>query len=453
MNNGNILQARIGLYNALIYMPYGVLFPFLALWFAEYGWGWKEISIIIGMSFTLSVVFDPLIGIIADRTQAFRLILLILSALSLGFWLLLPIFDNHFMWVLICYSLFRLFWVALIPIADNLGFAITQDYNGNWGILRSFGSVAFIVTAQLTGIIIDGNENWAYLMLILVAIFMAILMAGTLLIPKYTITKQPEQVMRRVKLLFTPFMGLFMLAVFLFSKSHGQELFFGSARWHAIGFSASQISDLWTMRVGAEVIALVAFGYVLRTQKNIYTCKILAAIFAVALSLFFLLNLFKDNSFFTFIANISATLTYGSAMVAISILFLHVLRKQITTKDLILLSAFAAIIRWLILAQTANFFMVFIAESLHALTYGAFLIAGLMWIRSTLPNNLSTTAVGLFNGAAVLGYSIGAYMGGFLYEAYGAKAWYLEAFLAAISLLLFFAAFVIYDKNKEKYSF
>ncbi len=445
MKNGSILQTRMGLYNALVYMPYGVLFPFLALWFSAYGWGWTEISIIIGLSFTISIIFDPLIGIIADRTQAFRYIVFILSVLSLIFWLILPFYKNNFFWVLICYSLFRLFWVAIIPVIDNLGFAITKDYNGNWGILRSFGSVAFIITAQLTGLLINGRENWASLMGNLVSIFMLLLIIGAILLPKYNITKEPQETISRLKLLFNPAIGLFILGVFLISKSHGQELFFGSVRWEAIGFSTSKISDLWTMRVGAEVIALIAFGHALQTQKSLYICKILAVIFMGALGVFFILN---QLHIFPFIANLAVTLTYGAAIVGISIIILYFLKSKITSIDLILLSAAAAIIRWVILAYTSNEFIVFIAESLHALTYGAFLIAGLIWIRSILPDSLSTTAVGLFNGAAVLGYSIGAYMGGILYTYYAEKSWLIEAFIAFVSLILFISAFLLYEKNK-----
>ncbi len=448
MKNGHILQTRMGLYNALVYMPYGVLFPFLALWFAAYGWGWRQISIIVGMSFTISIIFDLLVGMIADRTQAFRFIIFILSALSLVFWLLLPLYEDNFLWVLACYSLFRLFWVAIIPIVDNLGYSITKDHNGNWGILRSFGSVAFIITAQLTGYLIEGREDWASLMTNLVSIFMVLLILGTLILPKYNIVAEKHKNINPLKLLLAPSIGLFMCGVFFISKSHGQELFFGSVRWEKIGFSPSRISDLWTMRVGAEVIALIAFGYILRTQKILYTCKILMAIFLAALSVFFILKQLHFLPLASDIGNIAVTLTYGAAIVALSLILLRLIKTEITAEDLIILSAIAAIIRWVILAYTSNEFIVFIAESLHALTYGGFLIAGLAWIRYAVPDDLSTTAVGLFNGAAVLGYSVGAYLGGVLYVNWEEKSWLIEAGLAYVSLALFVLAFQFYKKQK-----
>lgn len=458
MIQNRFLQTRVGIFNALIYLPYGVLLPFLALWFGNYGWDWAQISIILGMSMTVSIFFDPIVGAIADRTQAFRLLTFILATLSIISWLLLPLFNDNFYWILLCYTLFRLFWVAIIPIIDNLGLAITKDLQGNWGILRSSGSIAFIITAQLTGFLITGREDWADLMYQLVAAFMVVLVAGTVILPRYQITKENLQTFSRVKLLAQPSMALFVLGVFLIAKSHGQELYFGSVRWSGVGFSPSRISDLWTMRVGAEVISFITFGYVLRTQDSLRAFRNLCFIFAGSFLIYLGLSQFnisyKFFNLFTLsdIANILFTLTYGSALVGVTVVLLYFIRKETRPADLVIIGAFASIIRWAVLASTSQEQLIFIAESLHALTYGAFMIGSLTWVRSALPQNLSTTAVGLFNGALMLGFSIGAYLAGIMWQHYEEKSWYFESGIAAFGLVCLIFAFSLYAKEKQNLS-
>ncbi|MFV0432034.1 MAG: MFS transporter [Alphaproteobacteria bacterium] len=447
MFNNQFLQTRIGVFNALIYLPYGVLLPFLALWFAHYGWSWGQISIILGVSLSLSLFLDPIVGAIADRTQAFRALTFCLSTLSLIFWLLLPVFKDSFIWVLICYTLFRLFWVAVIPIIDNLGLAIAKDVKGNWGIIRSVGSIAFIIAAQLTGFLITGREDWVELMSKLVSLFMVLMVLGTFILPRYQTSTQPQDSFSRLKLFAQPSIAFFTIGIFLISKSSGQELFFGSIRWDAVGFSPSRISDLWTMRVGAEVISLIAFGYILRTQDSLRVFRNLAITFAIAVAAYFLL--IKVNAS---IANILFTLTYGSALVGITALLLYLFRKETKATDLIIIGAIASVVRWLILGTTSQEQIIFIAESLHALTYGAFMIAGFVWFREILPESLSNTAMGLYNGASMLGYSIGAYSAGFMWGHLAEKSWYIEAAFAAVGLVFLLIGFARYNKDKAVFS-
>ncbi len=442
-------QARMGLYNTLIYLPYGVLLPFLGLWLFAYGWSPVQISFIVASSFLFSLVVDPIVGVIADRSQAFRLVLFVLSLLSTIFWYVGTLKMDDFWWVLIFYTLFRLLWIAIIPVADNLGFALAQaSRRGNWGIIRSLGSLGFIIAAQVTAYVTDGAEDWTTIMIQLVTITMIILIIGSLLIPKYKLSSHQEASISKLSLLSKPVMALFVIGSLLIAESHGLEIFLGNLRWQSIGFTNIDIANLWTMRVGAEVMALIGFGYLLRSQDNF---KVIGILLMVATSAFFISFISSWLGAPAWVSDISSSLIYGAIIVAAAVFILHFIRGNVTAKDLILVAAIASIIRWLILAYTHNMQLIFIGESLHALSYGGLIIASIAWVRSYLPSNITTTGMGLINGASALGYGLGSFFGGWKLGSNGdlwARAWSLDALTAVVALICFMLAFRLEKQNK-----
>lgn len=442
MSTPKFAQSRMGLYNTLIYLPYGVLLPFLGLWLYAYGWTPVQISFIVASSFLFSLILDPIIGAIADRSQAFRLILFTLSLLSTAFWYLGTLKMDNFWWVLIFYTLFRLLWIAIIPVADNLGFAISQaSRHGNWGIIRSLGSIGFIIAAQTTAYLTEGAEDWTSIMIQLVTITMIILIIGSLLIPKYQLSSHKETSVNKLSLLSKPAMALFVIGSLLIAESHGLEIFLGNIRWENIGFTKIDIANLWTMRVGAEVMALIGFGYLLRAQDNFKVIGILLLIATIAFCVSYA-SAWLDAP--AWVSDITSSMIYGAVLVALTVFILHFIRGNVTAKDLILIAAIASIIRWIILAYTQNMQMIFIGESLHALSYGGLIIASIAWIRSYLPANITTTGIGLVNGASALGYGLGSFLAGWKLGVKGdlwARAWSIDAVTAAIALLCFIMAF------------
>ncbi len=442
-------QARMGLYNTLIYLPYGVLLPFLGLWLAAYGWSPVQISFIVASSFLFSLVVDPIVGAIADRSQAFRLVLFVLSLLSTIFWYICTLKMDDFWWVLIFYTLFRLLWIAIIPVADNVGFAISQaSRHGNWGIIRSLGSVGFIIAAQTTAYVTEGAEDWTSIMIQLVTITMIILIIGSFLVPKYELSSHKETSISKLSLLSKPVMALFVIGSLLIAESHGLEIFLGPIRWQNIGFTNIDIANLWTMRVAAEVMALIGFGYLLRSQDNF---KVIGILLAIALGAFFVSFIASFMGAPAWVSDIAASLIYGPVIVSIVVFLLHFIRGNVTAKDLILVAAIASILRWLILAYTDNMQMIFIGESLHALSYGGLIIASIAWVRAYLPSNITTTGMGLINGASALGYGLGSFLGGWKLggeQGLWARAWTIDAATAAIALICFAVAFYLEKQER-----
>jgi len=102
-----------------------------------------------------------------------------------------------------------------------------------------------------------------------------------------------------------------------------------------------------------------------------------------------------------------------------------------------------AALRWLILFLTANPAVVLASQIFHAATYGAFHIAGLLYMDRMAPNRSKTLAQSV-NGALTygLGMMVGLFLNGFLYERIGPFALFGFSSLTAAAggLLLHFSA-------------
>lgn len=102
-----------------------------------------------------------------------------------------------------------------------------------------------------------------------------------------------------------------------------------------------------------------------------------------------------------------------------------------------------AALRWLILSLTANPAVVLASQVFHAATYGAFHIAGLLYIDRMAPDRSKTLAQSV-NGALTygLGMMVGVFLNGFLYEQIGPFALFgFSSVVAGLGgLLLHFTA-------------
>ena len=96
------------------------------------------------------------------------------------------------------------------------------------------------------------------------------------------------------------------------------------------------------------------------------------------------------------------------------------------------LAAGGGVIRWMILANTTDVYLLFATQWLHGLTFGAAHLAAIHYILRTVPEHLSASAQGLYSGFA-RGLVMGLMMmlSGGLYETYSGSAFYAMAILSA----------------------
>jgi PPP family 3-phenylpropionic acid transporter len=120
--------------------------------------------------------------------------------------------------------------------------------------------------------------------------------------------------------------------------------------------------------------------------------------------------------------------------------------KRFSLKKIIIFSFLMAMVRWTALSRIDGATAILISQLTHAITYGTFHMASILYVDQLVPKEVKTLGQGLNNALTYgLGLMLGFYISGSLYENFGAP------FLFAASAVLAFVGgliFIGYDAFK-----
>jgi len=248
-----------GLHGA-IFLALGVFLPFWPVFLTHRGLSGAEIGTILALGTWLKAASNPALGHLADRAGQRRRVLGALAAFALvaataflvaeGFWALLLI---H----LLVFPAFQ----ATIPIGDSQTLAAAARQGFDYGRVRLWGSLAFLLAVLGMGEALEGRSPdlvaWAVL-----AGF-ALLLGATRLLPESTGQETPHRPAPVTALLADrPFL-LFLAVGALLQASHAVYYAFSAVHWTAQGLSPAAVGWLWAEGVVAEILLFALGGKVL----------------------------------------------------------------------------------------------------------------------------------------------------------------------------------------------
>jgi len=251
------LPWRLGLFYAALFGVVGVQFPFWPLYLSGKGLGPSGIGAAVAASYLVRVLSNPLAGMLADRMNGRRRLLLILSLASAAATALF--FAADAAWALILVTVLSYaFFSAMLPLADNLSLLCVARHGLDYGRIRLGGSLGFITLSLLGGQWLIGAPNEA---IPLACIGMMLLCwAAAWFLPEPDIAADPDRKPGHAwPLLKAPSFILFLAAASLIQLSHIIYYGFASLHWRAAGLSGGIIGGLWAEGVAAEML-LFALG-------------------------------------------------------------------------------------------------------------------------------------------------------------------------------------------------
>ncbi|MBT5430735.1 MAG: MFS transporter [Rhodospirillaceae bacterium] len=256
-----MIGLRLSLFYATYFGMVGIMLPFFPVWLLSKGVSAAEIGLILGSATFARIIFNPIIGQIADLYGTRQPIIFILAVLSSLCFSSYFIVDGFWMIILVT-IIFNGFWSGMQPLAESLTMLSLKQVKIDYGRVRLWGSIAFILTALIAGKIIGIKTD--HLILILIFLFTNLMIVVTLFLPKVKtkisiIPQYPlSQLFRNYGLIIVIFSAA------LIQSSHALYYSFGSIHWKTLGFSSTAIGLLWAEGVVAEII-LFSFGaYILR---------------------------------------------------------------------------------------------------------------------------------------------------------------------------------------------
>ncbi|MBC8012568.1 MAG: MFS transporter [Methyloceanibacter sp.] len=329
---------RLGFLYAALFLVVGCYLPYLPVWLHWRSLDADEIAVLLAAPLFTRILFTPVISFAADRVGGRRTILIALAWGSLLSFLLLWA-ANGFWQMLLASVVLAVNWTTIMPLIETV--AVTGIRTGalDYGRVRLWGSLSFIVASLGSGLIIGKIGPEVVLPLLVAATVLLVL--GAHLLPRELTGRGSSvpAVLRGLKLtdafglVRAPLFLLFLLAASLIQSSHALYYSFGTLNWRAQNIPDGAIGVLWSVGVVAEV-----------------------ALFAVS----------------------GRVIAYCG------------------TARLLMLAGLAATLRWGVMAIDPPLFATALLQTLHAMSFGAAHLAAIHFLTHAVPEDRAATAQGLY---------------------------------------------------------
>jgi PPP family 3-phenylpropionic acid transporter len=247
------------------FFSYGIYLPFWSVWLKGEGIPPETIGILLGAGlvarFLGSLLIAPRVKDPSYLITALRLLALLSLAFAVGF-----CFGNGWAWLMLVIAGFNLFFSPLVPLTDALAATWQRQITLDYGRVRLWGSLAFVIGSALTGKLVSVWGHNAILISLLVSILA--MLVGMLLkpsvLPKGEARAQNTPSRSWRELLSEGPVWRFLLCVTLLQGAHAGYYSFASIYWEEAGYSAATIGYLWSLGVVAEVVIFASSNFLFR---------------------------------------------------------------------------------------------------------------------------------------------------------------------------------------------
>lgn len=152
---------RLKGFNLVYFGMLALFIPFLPVFLSEQGLTPKQIGFIVGTGGFVTIITQPLWGMISDKTKAMRNVLLLLLTLAtiLGYLL----FTAEQFGMLVAFSMgVYFFLMAIDPLTESLNFTIAEQARISYGAIRTYGALGYALASLAAGseIIVFALSFW-----------------------------------------------------------------------------------------------------------------------------------------------------------------------------------------------------------------------------------------------------------------------------------------------------
>jgi MFS family permease len=259
---------RLGFLYAALFLVVGCYLPYLPIWLHWRDLDADQIAVLLATPLFIRILFTPAISFAADLLGGRRAILIALAWGSLVSFLLLWAADG-FWQMLLATALLAINWTTIMPLIETVAVAGIRSGALDYGRVRLWGSLSFIVASLGSGLLIGTLGAETVLPLLLAGT--ALMVLGAHLLPRELADRAPLAAsgLRRLKLadafelVRAPLFLLILLAASMVQASHALYYSFGSLHWRAQGIPDGVIGALWSVGVVAEIALFAASGRVI----------------------------------------------------------------------------------------------------------------------------------------------------------------------------------------------
>ena len=249
-------SSRLSLFYGAFFLAGGVQLPFWPVWLASRGLGPGEIGALLAIGQWVKVAAGPLTGGFADRSGDPRRVMLLLAFTCIaGYLLCIP--AHGFAALVLLNALTAACLASILPIGEALALGFAASGKLQYGRVRMWGTLSFILATLLGGRVLEGRGPDTILYLIVGLTAFNLLSCA--LLPRAATHLQDAAHPASWRLLLNPRNFVFLSMLTLNTASHSVYYAFGTIHWQSEGFSDVTIAWLWAEGAMAEAV-LFFFG-------------------------------------------------------------------------------------------------------------------------------------------------------------------------------------------------
>jgi PPP family 3-phenylpropionic acid transporter len=370
--------ARIALVFCAPMMVNGIALPFFPVWLETLKMSDFQIGIVLAVPMFVRIFTAPIAGVVADRIGE-RSIVLIWSGL-LSLMTAVALFATGSFWpVLLLYTLQGAVYSPYVPITEAIMLSGVRRWNFDYGRMRLWGSLAFIL-ATMTGGWLAGLYGGDMVLPAMAAAFVLTVL-GAMIAPRIGKPRRPSPIsaiatMPTKSTLRQWDVQLMLIGVSLVNASHAMLFAFSAIYWQKMGFSGVDVGILWSAGVLAEVVFFL-FAVQLRQRFNLWSMMIVGGGVAVA--------------------------------------------------------------RWILFPMEMSFAGYFVLQCLHAFTYALIHMSAQSRLVERVAEEQEAAAQGLYFFYTGMFTAIATFVSGYTFSWYGVQGFYLMSLVAAAGLVAIIA--------------
>ena len=243
------------------------------MWLKAQGLSAFEIGLVTSVPLFIRIATTPMIGIAADRSGSVKGV--VLAGAGVAAVSALALMGVQGLWpILVLFSVFQIASLALMPLAEVVAMREVRQHGLDYGRMRLWGSLAFIVANLGGGLALAGYGAHSILVLIIAASF-ATLLAGAGLPGGGARRETGKGISLKammVQLARTDLL-LIMAASGLIQAAHAVYYAFSAIHWQALGLPETSFGVLWSIGV---IAAVVLFAYAGPALKRIGALNMIA---------------------------------------------------------------------------------------------------------------------------------------------------------------------------------
>lgn len=259
--NQKQLHFRLAGFYFVYFLMLGGVAPYFSLYLKKLGFGAVQIGILLALM-PLARVFAPNAWAwIADHQGARRPLVrttTAAAALACAGLLVANSFGSLFAVILVL----NVFWCAALPLVEATTMGHLKGRLGDYGRIRVWGSVSFVVSVVVIGQLLD-RTGILWLPVMLVILF-SLCAAAAWALPVDQVPPHHEEHIPLRQIMRRPEVVALFAACFLMALAHGPYNTFYSIHLVENGYSKSWVGWLWALSVVAEVFVFLLMPRLMR---------------------------------------------------------------------------------------------------------------------------------------------------------------------------------------------